>query len=348
MFIINNNNKENMTNIKKIGLTALAASLVSTSAFAGAITVTGGASMDLTGMSGDGMNRPATYSMGDALTFSGSGTLENGLNVAMTFIADEDEEVGAVGPFYSRNLALSRDDLGKLVFAGQDGSSATQTVHKTVAGNIWDQFNSSVSGSGVTGVTRFSVTGSGANSFLYTTPNLVEGLNIFASLQPSTATAESYTGYGASYSGIAGLNASAARNTIAGGSAALDGDQTAMKATYAYGPITVGVSNTAYKVGTGAGAYSTSVKTDQSQDIRGYSVSYTVTDALSVSYGMETVDSGSTASGVVDAEFNKLSASYTMGGMSISTYMSNADNIAHGAASAQDQEKWGLGASFAF
>ena len=41
MFIINNNNnnnkqRKNMNNLKKIGLTALAASLVTTSAFAGA------------------------------------------------------------------------------------------------------------------------------------------------------------------------------------------------------------------------------------------------------------------------------------------------------------------------
>ncbi len=36
-----------MNNMKKIGMTALAASLVSTSAFAGAVTVSGGASIEL-------------------------------------------------------------------------------------------------------------------------------------------------------------------------------------------------------------------------------------------------------------------------------------------------------------
>ena len=49
-FIINNNNKKgviNMNNFKKIGLTALAGSLVSVSANAGEMTVTGGASLNL-------------------------------------------------------------------------------------------------------------------------------------------------------------------------------------------------------------------------------------------------------------------------------------------------------------
>jgi hypothetical protein len=48
VFIINNNNnnkqRKNMNNLKKIGITALAASLVSTSVFAGELTVSGSAS----------------------------------------------------------------------------------------------------------------------------------------------------------------------------------------------------------------------------------------------------------------------------------------------------------------
>ena len=41
-------------NIKKIGLTALAASLVSVSANAGSMSVSGGASMNVTGHTGEG------------------------------------------------------------------------------------------------------------------------------------------------------------------------------------------------------------------------------------------------------------------------------------------------------
>ena len=81
-----------MNNFKKIGLTALAASLVSVSANAGAISVSGGASMNASGYSGEGQNRGATFTMGNQLTFSGSGELDNGLNVAISFVIDQGDQ----------------------------------------------------------------------------------------------------------------------------------------------------------------------------------------------------------------------------------------------------------------
>ena len=64
-----------MNNIKKLGLTALAGSLVATSAYAGSLDVAGGASItyksnDETEVNGNG------FSMGDGITFSGSGDLD--------------------------------------------------------------------------------------------------------------------------------------------------------------------------------------------------------------------------------------------------------------------------------
>ena len=44
----------------------------------------------------------------------------------------------------------------------------------------------------------------------------------------------------------------------------------------------------------------------------------------------------------------KLSASYTAGGMTISATMAEGDNINHSNASNEDLEYWALGASFAF
>ena len=59
-----------MNNLKKIGLTALAASLVATSAFAGAMTVSGGASIGVKNTTGT--NDPSTgksFTMGNQLDF---------------------------------------------------------------------------------------------------------------------------------------------------------------------------------------------------------------------------------------------------------------------------------------
>ena len=75
-------------NIKKIGLSALAGSLVTTSAFAGAMSVAGSASMNVEHTNGGFGNTGKTFSMSNQLTFSGSGELDNGMNVSLSFILD--------------------------------------------------------------------------------------------------------------------------------------------------------------------------------------------------------------------------------------------------------------------
>ena len=77
-------------NIKKVGLTALAASLVSFSANAGELTVTGAASISVGGYSAGAMaNTPKTFSMGNQFTVSGGGELDNGLTVAYSMQVDQ-------------------------------------------------------------------------------------------------------------------------------------------------------------------------------------------------------------------------------------------------------------------
>ena len=82
-----------MNNFKKIGMTALAASLVSTSVFAGELTVAGSASMNWenysTDKSGVAKSSTKSFSMGNQITFSGSGELDNGMNVSLSFVIDE-------------------------------------------------------------------------------------------------------------------------------------------------------------------------------------------------------------------------------------------------------------------
>ena len=88
----------NMNNLKKVGLTALAGSLVATSAYAGEVTVSGGASMAVKNNSGTDGGK--SWTMGNQLTFSGGGELDNGLNVSISFVLDQgdnetDAEAGA-------------------------------------------------------------------------------------------------------------------------------------------------------------------------------------------------------------------------------------------------------------
>ena len=75
------------------------------------------------------------------------------------------------------------------------------------------------------------------------------------------------------------------------------------------------------------------------------SVSYAVTDDLSVSYGIAEVDLGSSTT---DQESKGISASYTMGGVSISIAMNETDNVGGNTASTHDTEGYDLNVAFAF
>ena len=73
-------------NIKKIGLTALAGSLVATSVYAGSLSVSGGASFEVQHVGGGAANSGKSFSMSNQLTFTGGDELENGLDVSISFV----------------------------------------------------------------------------------------------------------------------------------------------------------------------------------------------------------------------------------------------------------------------
>ena len=131
-------------NIKKIGLTALAGSLVATSAFAGEMSVAGSASINVEHTNGGGGDSGKTFSMGNQLTFSGGGELDNCLNVALSFVIDQGDDATtgvASGPFDSHSVTISSDAMGSLKFSGEGGSSALTALDGTAAGDIWDDFD---------------------------------------------------------------------------------------------------------------------------------------------------------------------------------------------------------------
>ena len=326
-----------MNNFKKIGLTALAASLVSVSANAGSMSVAGSASLNVEGFSGEELNAGKGYTMANQLTFTGSGELDNGLTVSLSFVQDNGEST-----FDSHSLTISSDAMGTLKFNGEGGTTAANNIDGTAAGDIWDKFDGLTNASGQTGnglATTDSVTATaGDNSFIYTSPEVMEGLTLVGSYAPQASTAEtraSGTGIGINYTGIEGLTLKYAKADIVNSTKDLSGESTVMFASYAYGPVTVKVSEMEGDLDTA----------DKSYEISSASISYTVSDELSVTYGMEDAEQEGASA---DAEYESLSLSYVTGGMTISAGMHEAENANFGTASNQDIEKWTLGASFAF
>ena len=335
-----------MNNFKKIGLTALAASLVSVSANAGEMSVAGSASIGTAGYSGTAVVSGNEWSMGNQLTFSGSGELDNGLTVSLSFVLDQGDDKGADtgaddnadSPFDSHSVKISSDTLGTLQFSGEGGSSTASAIDTTAAGDLWDAFDGMTNADGQTdgqGVAS-ATAGVGNNAFFYTSPELMEGLTLTASWGPSAATTEAKTGYGLNYTGVEGLSLKyAVADVIKGNTSTANGDSTVLNVSYAYGPVTVAYSDMAYDIGTA----------NADVDTTAWKVSYTVSDELSVSYAQETIDKESTT---VDAEYEGISAAYTTGGMTISAGMYEADSANFSTAANEDYEKWTLGASFAF
>ena len=316
-----------MNTFKKIGLTALAGSLVVTSAYAGSMSVSGGASIGLKNTTKTATGK--SWTMGNQLTFSGSGELDNGMNVSLSFVLDQaDDTAASTGPFDSHSVTISSDDLGTLVFSGEGGSSAQSAIDTTAAGDLWNN------GSGFTAPRSAEA---GDNSMMYTLPSLMDDLTLKASYSPGSAGGGSATAWSASYSGVEGLTLDyAVGQTETIGS---EQDHTTMKGSYAWGSFTIGASNTTNN-------YDAAASVDE--EISSWEVAYTVSDDLSISYGAETLDTEGSA---VDEEAEGINVSYTTGGVTISATsyeFSGKGNSTTESSSTGDVERWALSATFAF
>ena len=332
-----------MNNFKKVGLTALAGSLLAVTAHAGEVSVAGSASMKVRHVDGGAANSGKAFSMGNQLTFSGSGELDNGLNVSISFVLDQGDDtatqigsgtntVGTGAPFDSHSVSISSDELGTLKFHGEGGSSAQAAIDTTAAGDIWD------SGFGVSTANDPKTSKGSDNMLSYTLPTIMDGVGIKASYTPKGSGAAASMAYAISYTGVEGLTldyATGEDDSTAGS----ESDTTTIKASYAYGPLTVSYSQTEFD---GAG---TAANTDQ--EVTSYEVAYTVSDAISVSYGTEEIARPDNSSDQ-DIETDGITASYTAGGMTITGTMKSADNIDYTTTATSDREEWSLEASFAF
>ena len=322
-----------MNNFKKIGLTALAASLVSVSANAGELTMSGAASMNVGGYSGEGHDGGATFSMGNQFTVTGGGELDNGMTVSISYQLDNGTP--ASGPFDDHSVTVSSDAMGSLTLNGHGGGSATSGMDATAAGNVWDTFDGA---RGQVTAVSHSNSAPGNNSLNYTMPTIMDGVEVKLSYEPQQSgnSIDSGTGYALTYTGVEGLTLAYSNSDEVGTTSALSGDQTAWKISYAYGPVTATATQSEFDVET----------TTSDQDVSSVAVSYTISDEMSVTYGTETIES--TSSGDVDAEYSVLKGSYTSGGMTISAQRKEAENVDHSTNANADFEYWGLGLAFAF
>jgi outer membrane protein OmpU len=315
-----------MNNFKKIGLTALAGSLVATSVFAGEMSVAGSASFNVKNWSNKATsdNDGKSMSMGNQLTFSGGGEMDNGMNVSLSFILDQGDNAGAAdGPFDTHSLSVGSDAMGTITFAGEGASSAQNTLDTTAAGDIWDNTFT------YTGPTNSNASN---KTLLWALPTFVDGLDTKISYTGASAGMDSQTSYALTYTGIEGASISYGMGETGGTDAAEGTDVTTMKASFAFGPVSAGMSINDYSAPTGT----------DNEEQSSYKVSYSITDELSVSYGSETHETDNQA---FDEEFSQISVAYTTGGLTLSASQTDAENAT---TAGNEEEMWNVGLSFAF
>jgi outer membrane protein OmpU len=325
-----------MNTFKKIGLTALAGSLVAVSVNAADLSVTGGAGITFAGQ--DKSTKGNGWSMTDNMTFAGSAELENGWTVGTSFLLDNSDGRGTSTTgqmFDTRTLTINMPDIGLLTFHGHDGGSAMNDVDDVMpyaGGNEgWDLVAS------VPTTTKFGrVAGTGgSNSFKFNNSTLMDGLSVTASYQPSNATQiEGTVSYAVAYTGVEGLTIGygADENGLLG-TAAIDAETMYIK--YAYGPITVGIQESETDANTAA----------NSDEFSAMGISYAVSDDLTISYTESAYDAGDKAS---DEEHTMIGASYTMGSMSLALSVNDVKNMGGSTATVDDVSGYELALSFVF
>jgi outer membrane protein OmpU len=324
-----------MNNFKKIGLSALAGSLVAFSAHAGELSVSGGASLTMSDSDTEGTTiRGNQFSMGDSITFSGSGEMENGMTISVSYELDGDA-ASTLNQLDSHSMTLDTNGMGTITFAGHGGSSAMSAIDDTTPNayeESWDAVAGAATGTLVAG-------NSGNNMFTYTSPSFsgatvtMAYLNSNTTAATNTANAVSYADFAIAYSPemVEGLTVGYGQGDVEV-VAGTEIEHTAMYAKYTYGSVTVGYQNNEADAAAAA----------SDVEFEAFGISYAVNDSLSVAYNSSESVVGTTGT----QEASGISASYTAGGMTIAGVMNDVDNVAGQAAN--DTKGYELNLSFAF
>ena len=318
-----------MNKLTKIGLSALAGSLVAVSAQAGALSVTGSAS--LTFSNSDDKSHAAEgnqWTMGDSITFAGSGEMDNGMTISVSYELDGDA-ADTGNELDSHSMTLDTNGMGTITFAGHGGSSAMSAIDD-VTPNAYEE-----SWDVVAGAATPPGGSAGNNMFTYKSPDLGGATITMAYLNASDAiTDQSYMDFAivATPSMVDGL-------TVGFGMGETEEthgtviDDSSMYAKYTYGSVTVG-----YQIGESDGPASS-----DDIDFEAIGITYAVTDDFTIGYNTSELDKASDSD---VQESTAIGASYTSGGITVGGSMNSVDNV--GYAATADKEGYEFNIAFAF
>ena len=337
-----------MNNIKKIGLTALAGSLVAFSANAAEMSVSGATVLTYTSEHGQVTGNP--LGMKTNLAFTASGEV-NGYNVSY-MQTSKDQFAG----MSSARLSVDLGDVGTISLDQGSGSGLSTIDDKTptAAEEIWDGLDTTTSG-------RVGAVGS---SGVLNYVNSYAGVNLNAAMRNGASGANadgasSGEGSGSGWDfalttdgemlGVDGLALGAGYGQVENGQQKVDGgasatgDQKDMTGfvNYSIGPVTLG-----YQMSYEDNMATTAGATTADQEATRWGIAFNINENLSISYGEAETEFKNAAASNVTEDIEGVAIAYTMGSVKIAGNRNEGSNM--GGTNGANDEMTEIAVSFAF
>ena len=313
-----------MNKFKKIGLSALAGSMVAFSAAqAGEMSVGGSAWIGM-GNSDEGVGNGFT-SMTDSLNFTGTGELDNGMTVTLFYEIDGDANSGGATDNFDTHYVKLSGNFGAITYSGHGVDGVLAGMDDKTPNAYEEAWDAGTSVADDTLVGR-----SNNDSIRYDSPSF-NGITVHAyHSEQADAGAGAYQDFGITIKPemVEGLELGFATGEFES-SATKSVDQDTMYAKYAYWPLTVG-----YQVSESSTS-DASKAVAEAFDSTAIGITFAVNENFSIGYGKFEADYEATA--LVDQESTAITASYTMGSMTIGGLIGEDENIAGVAANDNDK-----------
>jgi len=305
-----------MKNITKLGLTALAGTLVASSAFAGAMSVSGSAK--ITHASADETETQGnSFSNSKGISFSGSGELDNGYTVSTTYTMSN-------AAFSSSQVTIDMGDMGTVGLwnnANGAGINKYSDMMPTAGEQVWD--DSDTDDNGVPVHDNDNMLG-----YNYSSGNLGVSVAYVNGGAGGVGGGSSDSSWVVTYAAMDGLEIG-----VGQGENGTTQDLQTIYGKYTMGSITVGYQMSEVDV----------ANSSADEDTTAYSASMAVNEDLSISVGRHSVDMGP---GTTDEVSTGVSASYVIGSTTIGFVANSTQDVAGSAGS--DDSYREISMSFAF
>jgi len=327
-----------MNKYTKIGASALAGSLVATSAFAGELSV--GGTWEVTGefvqnsKTSEVVNESGNpFGSKGNLSFSGSGETDFG---TASFFLFTQENLASTA---SHSVTLDMGDLGLVGFDQGTGAFGVSTIDDKTPTAYEEIWNGTAQSNGDI------LDGSGGAAGVFGYKNAFMGMNLNVEYAPSLSGGDAGDGAtkDTTYPDGSGINFAITNNTLVEGLdfgfgygkdeydrkstdvASIDETQsTVAYANYSFGPVTVGTTQS-YT----SGSVNSSGATIGANEVEIYGIAFNVNENFSVSYtDYENNYLKRGSQGDVSQDTTGINAAYTMGGATLRITDTQMDNIA--------------------